>query len=65
MRIGTACFVDENAAARYYSDMGFTLEDVRRKAAAGEISFGKPTLKPGERIILLDGGTRYGIEWDE
>jgi hypothetical protein len=65
MRIGTACFVNEDAAVRYYRDQNFTREDVRRKASEGEISFGKPTLKDGERLIVVDNGTRYAIEWDE
>lgn len=63
MRIGTSYFVSEKAAVSYYC---MTLDAIREKVAAGEIhTTGKPALKAGERLVLLDGGRRYGIESDE
>lgn len=60
--IGTSHFVSLTKAARYYFAYGTTLEEVRRKVEAGEIHIGKPTLKPGETLQIIDNGTRYAIE---
>jgi hypothetical protein len=61
--IGTSHFVSLDAAIRYYSDYDY--DDVKgavaRKIAEGEISIGKPDLKPGERLTLVDEGKRYAI----
>jgi hypothetical protein len=61
-RIGTSYFVDEAAAVRYYADVHMTRADVRRKLVEGEIHLGEPSLKAGERLRLIDRGTRYAIE---
>ena len=62
MRIGTPYFTCERAAVRYYKDYGFTANDVRDKFFAGEIHYGKPPLRDGETLVLIDRATRYGIE---
>jgi hypothetical protein len=61
MRTGTAHFVNEDAAVRYYRRQGFTRADVRRKAKAGEIQYGPPPVKDGESLELVDCFTRYAI----
>ncbi len=61
-RWGTSYFVSLSAAKRYYKDYGDDEASVRRKVAEGSIHIGKPPLKPGQRLFLLDGGKRYGIE---
>jgi hypothetical protein len=40
---------------------GFERAEVERKLAAGEIFIGKPELKPGESLTLLDDGNRWGV----
>ena len=62
MRIGTPYFTCERAAVRYYEAHGFTRDDVRDKFFAREIHYGKPPLRDGERLVLIDKATRYGIE---
>lgn len=63
-RTGTSYFVSEKAAIRYYRPYGYrnAAETVRRKLAEGEIHIGKPQLKAGERLVIVDNGTRYAIE---
>jgi len=69
MRIGTSYFISAAHAARYYFDalpwMGphDARCEVERKLRAGEIHIGKPELKPGERLCLIDNA-RYAIEDD-
>lgn len=64
MRYGTAYFVSIDKAAMYYRDYegadGYAA--VRRKLREGSIHIGKPGVKPGERLIVIDNGTRYAIE---
>jgi hypothetical protein len=64
---GTAYFVSRNAAERYYRRQfgGHAKQYVEDRYQDGTIKFGKPNLNPGERLVLLDGATRYGIEDDE
>ena len=66
-QIGTSYFTDLAAAVSYYS--GYAYEDaaetVQRKIRDGEIHLGQPRIKPGERLITVDGGLRYAIEWSE
>jgi len=64
MRYGTSHFVSHAAAVRYYRDYegADASRAVQRKLAAGEIHIGKPRLKPGERLHVIDSGTRYAIE---
>lgn len=61
MTYGTSNFVSLSAATRYYRDYGYDASDVKRKIREGEIHIGKPSLKPGERLGLTDGGKRYTI----
>lgn len=62
---GTSHFVSHSAAVRYYRDYeGSTAEArkaVDRKLREGEIHIGKPVLKPGQRLSMIDSGTRYAI----
>jgi hypothetical protein len=58
---GTCNFRDRAAAIRYYRPQGYGAADIDRKASEGEIAFGPPAVKPGERLTLLDDRTRYGV----
>ena len=60
-RIGTSHFVDRQAAERYYGVYGDVGIDVTNKILAGEIKLGKPPVKPGQRLEIIDNGTRYAI----
>ena len=62
---GTAHFVDWQAAVRYYAPYGYDRAAVRRKIEEGEIHLGRPPLKEGERLTIIDEGTRYAIETGE
>lgn len=69
MRTGTSHFVSFTKACDYYRDQGndeltpAELERlVRGKIDDGEISIGKPDVPVGAKLILIDDGTRYGIE---
>lgn len=61
---GTSYFVSRSAAERYYKPYGYVdvVEAVTRKLAEGEIHIGKPELKPGQKLVTVDDGTRYAIE---
>jgi hypothetical protein len=63
MIIGTCHFPSKNLALHYYKKQGgiVLMQDIDQKIADGEIHIGKPTLKPGEKLTLLDDSTRYGI----
>ncbi len=61
MMTGTSYFKSVTAALRYYRAYGFDEEAVDQKIAEGEIHIGKPALKPGETLQLIDEGTRYQI----
>ena len=68
-RYGTSHFVSFTKACDYYKGQGFdeltpaALErEIRAKIADGEITIGKPDLEPGDRLLLVDDGTRYAIE---
>lgn len=65
MRVGTSHFVNRLAAIRYYLPYGYTAATLARKEEEGEIHFGPPPLKPGERLVVIDDGTRYAIETEE
>jgi hypothetical protein len=61
-RFGTPYFVSIDAATSYYRDQGDDgFAAVRRKLDAGEIYIGKPPIKDGEVICLIDDGRRYAI----
>ncbi len=64
---GTSSFVSVNHAIAYYREQtpGCTSLEatklVAEKIQSADIHIGRPILKPGERLTLLDGGRRYGI----
>ena len=67
--IGTCHFVNFTKACDYYRQQGnddlspADLERlVRRMIDDGEIEIGKPDVPIGARLVLLDDGTRYGLE---
>lgn len=57
---GTSNFVNRNFAALYYARQGFTRADVERKIADGEVTIGRPKLKPGQSARPDEDG-RYHI----
>jgi hypothetical protein len=66
-RYGTSHFVSLTHAAHYYQSQGYGDWSESYSAAAeklrdGEIAVGKPTLQRGERLLVIDNGTRYAIE---
>lgn len=67
MTTGTSYFVSFNAAVRYYrpyepgADLATSQHQVTHKVAAGEIHIGKPPIKPGQKLTIIDDGTRYAI----
>ena len=58
---GTSYFKDFTAACKYYRAYRLTSGDVQDKIYCGEIHIGKPEIKPGETLSLIDNGTRYAI----
>lgn len=65
-RWGTSHFVNMDLAIKYYWPYAHTYADVvrlvERKLAEGEIHLGLPEVKAGQRVVVIDEGTRYGIE---
>ncbi len=60
---GTSYFPNRWAAESYYSVQEFDpAAAVSSKLSAGEIFIGRPEIKENERLILLDGGLRYGVK---
>jgi hypothetical protein len=69
IRIGTSHFVCRVSAENYYRRaMGLDYFEVvgvvKDKLAAGEIHLGAPPLQLGQRLELVDDGTRYAIVED-
>jgi hypothetical protein len=62
MIIGTNNFVSRQRAYIYYRDYGYHISDIDQKIRDGEIAIGAPDLKPGQRLFIIDNGTRYAIE---
>lgn len=68
MLIGTNYFVSPFDALRYYVNVnGYAMESaidiVAKRIRDGDVNIGvPPNLKRGESVVLMDGGTRYGIE---
>ena len=61
---GTPYFVSRGKAVGYYRDYFSDAEKaVSDKLAAGEIFIGPPPHSKLDRVILVDGGTRYAIEY--
>lgn len=67
MTYGTSYFVSRNTAIRYYSDYepgsswATVAGVVDRKLDEGAIHIGKPELKEGQTLSVIDNGTRYAI----
>jgi len=63
MTYGTSYFVSHAAAVRYYRayEGAGAKRAVERKLSEGSIHIGKPALKPGEVLSVIDNGTRYQI----
>lgn len=59
--VGTSHFTSFAAAVRYWHDYGCKIADVNRKISEGLIHIGKPALKAGDVLTVIDGGTRYAI----
>lgn len=63
--IGTNCFVSFKSACKYYAAQeGWEgiYRLVKSKEAEGAIKIGAPVLKQGQRLKIVDNGTRYAIE---
>lgn len=59
---GTSHFVSRGAAVRYYAAYERNpRQAVKIKLREGLIHIGRPPLKPGERLGVIDDGTRYQI----
>ena len=61
MTIGTSYFINLQAAYRYYAPYGDSHAAVDRKIVEGQIHIGRPAAKDGERLTLIDGGTRWAV----
>ena len=66
---GTPYFVNFTKACDYYKDAGYDDMSpaeldrvVRQKIDDGEVYIDKPEIQPGERLLLIDNGTRYAIK---
>jgi hypothetical protein len=63
--VGTSYFVDRVKAVKYYRnqchDNRMALAVVANRLRAGDIHIGKPDIKPGQELIIIDDGTRYAI----
>jgi hypothetical protein len=64
-RIGTSYFVNREAAISYYALQGEDEPAVSDKIASGLITIGKPAILLGERLLIIDNGRRYAIEFEE
>ena len=60
--VGTSHFVNFTKACDYYAQQDIDAESVRAKVDACEIFLCKPLVKPQERLLLIDDGTRYAVE---
>lgn len=65
--VGTSYFVSMKAAVEYYmpyegNDWNDALTAVEHKLAQGDIHIGKPPLQPGDKLLIIDEGTRYAIQ---
>lgn len=58
---GTSYFISFETAVAYYRDYGDTRAQVMRKIHNGSIHIGKPVLKSGHRLSVIDDGARYAI----
>jgi hypothetical protein len=60
--IGTNHFVDRKAANKYYTQYGHTVTDVAVMIECKQIVLGKPKITKGQKLLIVDGGTRYAIQ---
>ncbi len=59
---GTSHFVSREMAVRYYADYEQNpLAAVEYKLQEGSIHIGKPEVKPGQELSVIDNGARYAI----
>lgn len=66
MRTGTSHFVSYPRAVKYYSVYeSDPVAAVNRRLHAGEIHIGRPPIKPGQRLVMIDNGLRYAIEEED
>lgn len=64
-RTGTAYFVSLDMAAVYYRNYDEDRNGYRAariKLREGSIHIGPPPLKHGQKLTVIDNGTRYAIE---
>lgn len=61
IRIGTSYFMNWASAVRYYKDYGYDRNEVDSMIAEGQIHLGKPLLKPGEILEVIEREGRYAI----
>ena len=64
-RIGTSYFVSREAAFAHYALQGEDESFVSDRIADGVIKIGKPAILTGERLLIIDDGRRYAIEYEE
>lgn len=62
IRYGTSHFVSVSAAQRYYGALGYDRLAINDKLVNGEIFTTPPNVGAGERLVMIDGGLRYGVE---
>ena len=59
---GTCYFVNHEAAVKYYGAYELdAAKAVETKLKEGSIAIGKPMLRSGQTLIVIDGGTRYAV----
>ena len=64
-RIPTSYFISREAAFAYYALQGEDKSVVSDKIADGLVKIGKPPILLGERLLVIDNGCRYAIEYEE
>ena len=65
MRVGTSHFVNFEAACKYYRayyEQEHVEDYVRSKIENGDIHLGRPEIKLGEHLYVIDDYTRYAID---
>lgn len=62
MTYGTCYFVSREAAIKYYREYERDpARAVETKLSEGSIQIGKPALRAGETLTIIDDGTRYAV----
>lgn len=63
MSYGTCYFVSREAAIKYYREYEHDpARAVAIKLSEGSIQIGKPILRAGQTLVIIDDGTRYAVE---